>query len=128
MSRLFGYLGILRTSRVIAALVQGLAQSSAPGSLSGPWRPWKPLWDITQPAPGPRRGNLQFATRQGTMGTPWGHHHLSPPYPPCSISRTDQPLATWVDQLKENPVESTVTTVVLQPGTVVNCGQLCIPW
>ncbi|CAL1129333.1 unnamed protein product [Cladocopium goreaui] len=40
-------------------------------------------------APGSLRGNLQFATR------------------------TDQPLATWVDQLKENPVESTVTTVVL---------------
>ena len=33
-------------------------------------------------------------------------------------SRTDQPLATWVDQLKE-PVESSEkTTVVVKPGTV----------
>ena len=33
-------------------------------------------------------------------------------------SRTDQPLATWVDQLKE-PVESSEkTTVVVKPGSV----------
>eukprot|EP00435_Cladocopium_sp_Y103_P040036 s151_g10.t2 len=41
-------------------------------------------------APGSLRGNLQFGT--------------------C---RTDQPLATWVDQLKENAVESTVAATVV---------------
>ena len=33
------------------------------------------------------------------------------------ISRTDQPLATWVDELNENPSDPVATTVFLTLGT-----------